>query len=63
MLTFAEKYVLTLAAPAVMESSKRLCLADADRLRRAGRDEIAEARLEKAAQYAWGFNRPAGWRA
>jgi hypothetical protein len=40
---------------------RELCLSDAVYLFQIGRKEEAEARLEKAAQYAWGFKRPRGW--
>jgi hypothetical protein len=44
-----------------MASSRDLCLSDAVYLFQVGRESEAEVRLESAAQYAWGFQRPAGW--
>jgi hypothetical protein len=61
-MTFCEKCVAVQNAPAQMESSKMLCLNDAVYLAQIGRNDDANTRLEKAAQYAWGFNRPNGWK-
>jgi predicted metal-dependent hydrolase len=62
-MSFLEKHAAVSVAKAAMESSKVLCLSDAMALFGKGNMEYAEARLEKAAQYAWGFWRPAGWSA
>lgn len=61
MMTFLEKCEAVRVAPAAMESSKMLCLDDAVRLFQCGDKAAAEARLEKAAQYAWGSDRPVVW--
>ena len=60
-MSFTAKCALVAAAAASMESIKALCLSDAVRLFQIGREADAAARLEKAAQYAWGFDRPLGW--
>lgn len=60
-MSFTAKVAAVASAPAAMESSKQLCLNDAVRLFQTGREDEACNRLEKAAQYAWGFSRPAGW--
>lgn len=60
-LSFCEKCELVRKATAAMESSKMLCLNDAVLYAQTNRPELAEQRLEKAAKYAWGFNRPRGW--
>lgn len=62
MLTFCEKCVAVENAKAQMDSSKMLCLNDAVYQAQIGNMELANARLEKAAQYAWGFSRPMGWK-
>lgn len=61
-MSFCEKCVAVQNAKCVMDSSKMLCLDDAVRLAQCGDEEYANKRLEKAAQYAWGFNRPKGWK-
>lgn len=61
MLSFAKKCEMVQNSKALMDSSKMVCLDDAVRLFQTGREELANARLEKAAQYAWGFSRPPGW--
>jgi exonuclease VII small subunit len=60
-MSFTAKCAKVAAAVASMESSKVLCLNDAVRLFQIGREDEANTRLEKAAQYAWGFDRPRGW--
>jgi hypothetical protein len=60
-MSFNEKCNLVSSAKATMESSKALCLSDAVRHFQCGNEELANIRLEKAAQYAWGFNRPKNW--
>ncbi len=60
-MSFVAKCEAVRNATASMESSKALCLDDAVRLFQIGREDDANKRLEKAAQYAWGFNRPQGW--
>jgi hypothetical protein len=60
-MSFTRKCVLVLKAKAAMESSKMACLDDATYLFQTGREDEATRRLEKAAQYAWGFWRPDGW--
>jgi hypothetical protein len=60
-MDFAEKLAHLVTAKCVMQSSKQLCLSDAKRLLKEGRIADAHDRLEKAARYAWGFNRPDGW--
>lgn len=60
-MSFESKVQTVLAAKADMDSSKIVCVEDALRLHVAGVQELANARLEKAAQYCWGFNRPKGW--
>ena len=60
-MSFVAKCEAVRVAKAEMESSKMLCLNDAVRLFQTGDEEAANSRLEKAAQYAWGFNRPKGW--
>ena len=61
-MSFAEKINLVAAARCEMNSSKALCIEDAKHLFFVlGRESEAAARLEKAAQYAWGFDRPRGW--
>lgn len=60
-MSFVSKIELVRNSKADMESSKLVCLDDAVRLFQVGNEEAALKRLEKAAQYAWGFNRPAGW--
>lgn len=62
MTSFTAKAEAVRVARAAMESSKMVCLNDAVRLFQTGREELANDRLEKAAQYAWGFNRPTGWK-
>ena len=59
-MTFEEKVAAVLKADAAMESSKVLCLKDAVSFHEFN-PEHANKRLEKAAQYAWGNERPAGW--
>lgn len=44
-----------------MASSADLCVADALHLSETGHADYAAQRMEKAAQYVWGFARPAGW--
>lgn len=61
-MSFTEKCDVVRNAKAAMESSKMLCLDDAVRHFQTNKPELAEARLEKAAQYAWGFDRPKGWK-
>lgn len=46
---------------AAMRSSAELCVSDARELAAGGDVAAAERRLERAAQYIWGFARPAGW--
>lgn len=58
---FSARVALLLPAPAAMESSKLLCIEDAEKCFASGRIEAAFARLEKAASYAWGFFRPVCW--
>ena len=55
------KLGLLAAASCSMNSSKELCMEDAKALAARGNLDAANARLEKAAQYAWGFSRPANW--
>ena len=55
------KLELLAAASCAMNSSKELCMEDAKALAGRGNVVAATARLERAAQYAWGFNRPANW--
>lgn len=61
MLSFTEKCRLVSEAACEMDSSKAVCLDDAVRLFQTGQEADAGRRLEKAAKYAWGFKRPAGW--
>lgn len=66
LLTFDEKVTLLKAVDAKnvsMYSSLELCLKDAMDLHSQEKFESAEIRLNKAAQYAWGFWRPEGWKA
>jgi len=60
-MSFLQKCVRVETTRASMESSKMSCLDDAVRLFQTGHEEAARQRLEKAAQYAWGFWRPDGW--
>lgn len=60
-MDFSAKCAVLAAAECLMQSSRELCLSDAKRLYESGRVADAEQRLEEGAQYAWGFNRPAGW--
>jgi hypothetical protein len=60
-MSFTRKCEAVRLATATMESSKMLCLHDACRLFQCGNEEAANKRLEKAAQYAWGYYRPQGW--
>jgi len=60
-MSVAEKIEAVEMAVAAMESSKALCLQDTKALIVKGDMEAANKRLEKAAQYAWGFGRPVGW--
>ena len=60
-LSFAQKCEAVRKAKAEMDSSKELCLSDAVRLFQTNRLDEAQSRLKKAAQYAWGSNRPRGW--
>jgi hypothetical protein len=46
---------------ASMRTSAELCIADAIELAARGNAAAAEARMERAAQYIWGFARPAAW--
>ncbi len=62
MMTFCEKCAAVEKAKAQMESSKMLCLNDAVYLAQTNRMEDANARLEMAAKYAYGFSRPRGWK-
>ena len=60
-MSFGEKVARVLNTRAIMESSKLLCLADAVVLYARGSVVLTQQKLEKAAQYAWGFERPQGW--
>lgn len=60
-MSFQERCAAVLGAKAQMDSSKVVCIEDALRLYVAGAIEYAERRLENAAQYCWGANRPEGW--
>lgn len=60
-MTFEQKCVAVMNATCNMNSSKELCIKDARQLYASGQQEYADKRLEKAAQYAWGFGRPEGW--
>jgi len=60
-MNFQAKVEAVRAAVAAMNSSKELCASDAVHLWDRGDVVLALVRLEKAAQYAWGFNRPTGW--
>ena len=60
-MTFLHKCEALRKATAQMESSKTLCLHQAVGHFQCGNPDLANERLEKGAQYAWGFNRPAGW--
>lgn len=60
-MTFEQKCEAVQNAQCNMPSSRDLCLRDAKQLQASGHPEHADVRLEKAAQYAWGFNRPTGW--
>lgn len=58
---FVQKIAVLRVAPAEMDSSKHECIRCALGLWRQGAHALAFRRLEKAAQYAWGFNRPEWW--
>ena len=60
-MTFEQKCDCLRLAVCEMNSSKELCMEDAISLRKQGKIEYSDWRLEKAAQYAWGFTRPLGW--
>lgn len=61
-MTVIERIEMLKKSQAEMESSKLLVINDAERLLERGREEDALRRLERAAQYAWGFWRPDGWK-
>jgi hypothetical protein len=60
-MSVAEKIEAVEMAVAAMESSKMVCVQDAKSQMAKGNEANALARIEKGAQYAWGFGRPAGW--
>lgn len=61
-MTFDKKVHAVKCSPRCeMETSKVVCLEDACELFEHGDFEYADKRLETAANYAWGLERPQGW--
>jgi len=60
-MSIVEKIEILKISSCVMNSSKELCVADAIKFQAQGNDNLAINRLEKAAQYTWGFYRPTNW--
>lgn len=61
MMNFDQKVNALTNATCLMNSSKELNKTEAIELYKANEIDEAHHRLERAARYAWGFNRPAGW--
>lgn len=60
-MTFRERVAMLRVAKAQMESSKELCLDQAEVWFARGEMIYVLSWLERACQYAWGFWRPEGW--